>query len=241
MAFAEKLRELHRTITEFDPEHPTQKAISRCLNVSEQHLSNCLHAARLPAKEEVEALRSLAKRAIRRAARENLLVAIPYSLNELLRLRELAIRPCGRCRKWHDAVVSSEVEYGLAERRRADGVNGAGLPGPPAKGDRHPGPDAAPPRWDAVEEIQQLSASGLEAELLTLLSHVGTNTEPDEFPSIVHTLRTSGMDEAADAVVDAAGARPAPVVLEIAFKLHSWGLHDALGRLLSATRTHSRD
>jgi D-serine deaminase-like pyridoxal phosphate-dependent protein len=88
--------------------------------------------------------------------------------------------------------------------------------------------------------VQQLSESGLEGELLTLLGHVGATTEPNELPSIMHTLHTSGMAEAADAVVDAAAARPAPVVFEIALKLHDSGLRDALGRLLSAARTSSQ-
>ena len=241
VGFAKALRELHRIIAEFDAEHPTLKAISKHLNVSEQHLSNYLHAARLPAKEGVKALYSLAESALPDARAADPGFAIPFTFEELLRLRELAIRPCKRCRKWHDAVVADEVDCGLAEQRRADTANGAGVPVPQREGDRHPEPEQTLPRWGAVDEVHQLTESGLEAELLTLLGHVGTNTEPEELPSIMHTLHASGMDEAADAVVDAAAARPAPVVLEMALKLHNSGQRGALGRLLSAAHAQSQD
>jgi hypothetical protein len=238
--FAKALRVLHRIITDFDPGHPTSTAISEHLNVSGQQFSNCLHAARLPARREVKALYRLAESALPEEGAADPTFVIPVSFEELLRLRELAIKPCGRCRKWHDAVVAKDIEYSLAERHRADNASDAGVPVPQRNGDRHPGLEPSPPRWDAIEEVQQFSESGLEGELLTLLGHVGTNAEPDELPSIMHTLQTSGMHEAADAVVDAAAARPVPVVLEIALKLHNSGLRDALGRLLSTAQTHGQ-
>jgi len=234
--FATALRELHRIIIGSSPEPLTLKAIGKLLSTSEQHVSNILHAARQPAEQEVVALFHLAETAARKAAASDSPVAMPFSLDELQRLRRLAIKPCKRCRKWHDAAVAKEVENKLAEQRHADTGDGAGVPVPQRAGDRHPGREPSLPPWAAIEEVTRYAESGLEASLLTLLSHVGTDAKPNELPSIMHTLRSSGMDEAADAVADAAAARPVPVVLEIAFELHGSGLPDDLGRLLSSAR-----
>ena len=239
--FASALRELHRMIAQYDPCHRTLKAICKQLNVSEQHLSNFLHAERLPTKEEAEALFRLAEAALPEATAVDSAAAMPCGLDELLRLRALAVRPCERCRTWHDAMVAQGVDGYLAVRLRADTANGAGVPVPRREWDRHPGPEPLPTQWADIEEVRQLSAHGLEAELLNLLGHLGTHTEPDALPPIMRALRSEGMDEAADAVVDAAAARPLPVVLEIASELHGSGLREALGRLLSTARAYGRN
>ena len=232
--FAEALRVIRRMITDTEGTPLSLKAIGETIYLREQHISNFLHAERPPTPEVVEALYALAESALKASATAGSVRSMPFSLGELQRLRELAIKPCVPCRAWHDAVIANEVENRLAVHFPADADGSQGVPVPQVLGDRHPGLATTVSRWDGVGEVQRFSQSGLEAELLTVLGHVGESAEPGELPSIMHTLRTSGLDDAADAVSDAAAARPAQVVMKIALELHGSGLHDDIGRLLAA-------
>lgn len=237
---AKALQGIHRVIIGGNPKLRSSRAISEDIHVTEQHYSNFLHAQRQPTDQEARRLLQLAEEALAHVQAMDPSIVVLHKYEELQRLQELAIMPCGRCRTWHEAVVEDEVERRLAVRSDADDGNSGRVPVPLAEGDRHPGPKPSPPPWGALAEVRQLAEDGSDAELLTLLGHVGADTDPDDLPSIMHTLGAARLDAAAEVVTNAAAARPADVILEIAHKLHEYGMDEELGRLLSAASAASR-
>ncbi|MET9606093.1 hypothetical protein ABZZ17_13625 [Streptomyces sp. NPDC006512] len=197
-----------------------------------------------------------------RAAAASIDATLPFTLAELTELRHRAsARHCLCCTAASSERVPGTLDsppverktpayrtaYRIKHERRAQrkqklasrsarAAPAAGVPVPQHEGDRHPAQYTDGAAWTELETVARYLSEDRHRDAAILLWRAGTTLTPLQLLEAVSSCRSTGLHEAADAVLTGASQRAdKQAVLNITAAFHHAGRHEDVGYLLAAS------